>query len=516
MLRALIISALCAAVSIVVGATATEWGYPHLKPQEGPPVKLAQNRTTGEKPRLGPPGTDPGVRTGAPTAGGYLSGISTDELNFAQDARTIYVAPWSISGRIPGAPIAGLGPRYHARMCFDCHSYPAAGGSSPATNLQYTVMPTLNGANNNTVPDGNYFGDGLPFIRSNGPTRLPWQPSQNTILHLYTVQGMSDAGSCTLAQPNFNSLLVAHDLTATIPIPTFGIGLAEGTPNVNLINDANTASALGLGITYGRFNHNGDGTISRIGWKASSSSIEVFTALALTNELGATTMIFPRKSDETSACLSLYHIPDDHSNLASIATLLNPGTSICTVGHSCGRFASSQVLDAAFTRSLAPPLPAWRAESTVPSGWNGSSTTAYTTASTRVTQGSVHNGQTQFNAVGCQACHIVRHTTGIIGGLTAQNNRSYFPYTDYALHNMGDGLWNGVRLGAAGPYDYRTAALWGAGQRLFFLHDGRTQDLWAAIAAHGSSESEAAAVISAFMGLSTQNQQDLLNFLRGL
>ena len=34
---------------------------------------------------------------------------------------------------------------------------------------------------------------------------------------------------------------------------------------------------------------------------------------------------------------------------------------------------------------------------------------------------------------------------------------------------------------------FRTTPLWGIGQRLFFLHDGRTNDLLAAIAAHASA-----------------------------
>ena len=42
---------------------------------------------------------------------------------------------------------------------------------------------------------------------------------------------------------------------------------------------------------------------------------------------------------------------------------------------------------------------------------------------------------------------------------------------------MGSKLADGVTQGAAGPDEFRTAPLWGAGQRLFFLHDGRTNNL---------------------------------------
>jgi CxxC motif-containing protein (DUF1111 family) len=68
----------------------------------------------------------------------------------------------------------------------------------------------------------------------------------------------------------------------------------------------------------------------------------------------------------------------------------------------------------------------------------------------------------------------------------------------------------------------RTAPLWGVGQRVFFLHDGRTKDLVQAILNHASAgkeqygPSEANAVIANFSGLPASSQQDLLNFLRSL
>jgi CxxC motif-containing protein (DUF1111 family) len=58
--------------------------------------------------------------------------------------------------------------------------------------------------------------------------------------------------------------------------------------------------------------------------------------------------------------------------------------------------------------------------------------------------------------------------------------------------------------------------LWGLGQRLFFLHDGRTADLRVAIRAHRSEGSEANAVIRNFNRLPETDEQDLLNFLRSL
>jgi CxxC motif-containing protein (DUF1111 family) len=97
---------------------------------------------------------------------------------------------------------------------------------------------------------------------------------------------------------------------------------------------------------------------------------------------------------------------------------------------------------------------------------------------------------------------------------------------------MGPGLADHISQGLAGGDEFRTAPLWGVGQRIFFLHDGRTSDLLAAIEAHASADrncqstplftvgesckSEANAVIARFNGLSASAKQDILNFLRSL
>ena len=67
------------------------------------------------------------------------------------------------------------------------------------------------------------------------------------------------------------------------------------------------------------------------------------------------------------------------------------------------------------------------------------------------------------------------------------SNVTYHPFSDFAIHHMGSGLSDGINQGAAGPDQFRTAPLWGLGQRLFFLHDGRTSDLLQAIQAHAST-----------------------------
>jgi CxxC motif-containing protein (DUF1111 family) len=104
------------------------------------------------------------------------------------------------------------------------------------------------------------------------------------------------------------------------------------------------------------------------------------------------------------------------------------------------------------------------------------------------------------------------------------SNKPAHLFSDLAVHHMGSNLADGVTQGTAGPDEFRTAPLWGLGQRLFFLHDGRTSDLLHAIHAHstdcgllgGCVTSEAQHVIERFYALSPSQKQDILNFLRSL
>jgi CxxC motif-containing protein (DUF1111 family) len=129
---------------------------------------------------------------------------------------------------------------------------------------------------------------------------------------------------------------------------------------------------------------------------------------------------------------------------------------------------------------------------------------------------SITNGSRVFGSIGCTLCHtptLRTATSSVTPGLN-QVNANLF--SDLLVHHMGANLADGVSQGGAGPDEFRSAPLWGLGQRIFFLHDGRSRDLVDAIQQHASSGSEANGVIQNFKRLSPQQQQDLLNFLRSL
>ena len=100
--------------------------------------------------------------------------------------------------------------------------------------------------------------------------------------------------------------------------------------------------------------------------------------------------------------------------------------------------------------------------------------------------------------------------------LAALSQQSANLYSDLLVHNMGTNLADGIQQGNAGPDEFRTAPLWGVGQRIFFLHDGRTSDLLQAILGHAGPGLEANKVIANFKALTDSQTQDVLNFLRSL
>ncbi len=429
----------------------------------------------------GPPtlvATDPGPRGGAAAAGSPLPGLSAQELAFFTAAQA---GPFqeidSVSGNVSGESGVGLGPGYNANSCSGCHGQPAVGGSSPGLASPQRSVPnpqvalaTLDGATN-VLPS---------FITAQGPVREARFPVAlgGGVADLFSIRGRSDAPGCNLAQPNFAAQVSSGDIIFRVPTPTFGAGLMENTPDLtlqaNLAANASTKSALGI---TGHLNFSGnDGTVTKFGWKAQNKSLLIFAGEAYNVEQGVSNESFTNERNAVAGCV-FNGSPEDHTD--------NDGAGSGTTSD----VSSDTVNFAAFMRFLAPPTPA-----------------APTTSTT--------NGQAVFTSVGCASCHTPSLTTGP-SPFTPLNNVTYSPYSDIAVHHMGT-LADGVPQGGAAGDEFRSAPLWGVGQRLFFLHDGRTANIVQAIQAHFSNGSEASTSVSNLAAQSATNQQDLVNFLRSL
>jgi CxxC motif-containing protein (DUF1111 family) len=437
---------------------------------------------------------DPGVRGGGAAAGAALSSVLANNpatiLNFFNDAKARFAEVDSVAGALAGEEGVGLGPRYNSRGCALCHAQPAVGGTSPFTNPQIADA-TADGAHN-TIPS---------FITSSGPVREARFPfffdafgnpdtsrPNGGVEDLYTIVGRVDAGTCTsLPQPGFSTAQATGNIIFRIPTPTFGSGLIENIDDSTLLANQSAQSSNSFGIS-GAFNHNGnDGTISRFGWKAQNKSLEIFAGEAYNVEQGVSNELFPQErplpgEDMISGLPSSCRVnptPEDHTNFNTTST----GT------------LSDSVAFAMFMRLLAPPTP----NATTPGGST-----------------SINNGRSLFNAIGCNVCHTVSLTTQRSSLTPSLGTATATLYSDLEVHHMGS-LADNVSQGGAGGDQFRTAPLWGLGQRIFFLHDGRTANLITAISAHRSSGSEANGPAGNFLfNLTTSQQQDVLNFLRSL
>jgi CxxC motif-containing protein (DUF1111 family) len=370
------------------------------------------------------------------------------------------------------------------------------GGSSPPRNPLPAIARAEGAAN--AIPW---------FITALGPIREARFVQSNGgrdggVHDLFVIGGRSDAGSCGIEQPVFTP--AGNPLTGIggnpnivfrIPTPTMGAGLIEAIPDSAILANMNDAAAqnahFGIhghanAILGGNTNLSAnDGTITRFGWKAQNKSLLMFAGEAYNVEMGISNQLFPQERDGTANC-QYYATPNDASNMDAASGY--PATAVLS---DIEAFAN-------FMRMLAPPAPA-----------------PATPSST--------NGRAEFAAVGCAACHTPSFTTG--SAIATGSARSPSPalssqrvnlYSDLLVHHMGQGLADGISQGSAGPDEFRTAPLWGAGQRVFFLHDGRTSDLLAAIRAHASQGSEANVVVQRFNALGSSEQQDILDFLRSL
>ncbi len=131
----------------------------------------------------------------------------------------------------------------------------------------------------------------------------------------------------------------------------------------------------------------------------------------------------------------------------------------------------------------------------------------------------VQGGKQLFMTIGCGKCHVPELKTGNspIAGLS---NKTFFPYTDLLLHDMGPGLDDGYTEGSAKTNEWRTPPLWGLGLsensqggKYFLLHDGRAANIQEAILFHGGEGNQSK---TRFQQLTAEEQKQLIRFLESL
>jgi CxxC motif-containing protein (DUF1111 family) len=480
---------------------------------------------------LCPAQKDPGLRAGPPAAGGPLPRLNANELALFKEGRLRTTQLEAVCDTCNDATLgsetgedpnlatlttsSGLGARFNGDQCSVCHMQPAIGGSggflvpNPQDPVQkqrrpenpmFDLIPHRKGAKNR-VPS---------FLTQYGPIRevrfqrKPDGTPDGGVHQLFTIVGRSDMRSpgCTAADLpsiDFETEYRKGNLSFRIPLQTFGLGLIEAIQDRTILSNAASTSALRgpLGIG-GMPNRSGnDGTITRFGWKAQNKSLTIFAGEAYNVEMGVTNDVFPTRTDETPACAEGVNEPNDTTR-TDLTDAINQGFSNPL------HILADWLEFAIFMRELAPPEP-------VP----------FTVSARRGQQlfGTDLNNQ----GIGCFLCHTPTMVTGPRNEMEALENVPAHLYSDLLIHHMGAGLADNITQGLAQGDMFRTTPLWGIGQRIFFLHDGRTSDLLEAIQAHADDDnaqkyppSEANAVIQKFNALIPDDKQAILDFLRSL
>jgi CxxC motif-containing protein (DUF1111 family) len=422
--------------------------------------------------------SDPGPRTGVSSVGGRFATLSVKESQFFDSGANAFKEIASVAGDVSDTE-PGLGPRFNMNSCVGCHAHPAVGGSSPAANPQVDVAPW---SQVSPLID-------LGIISFHGPVREVRFTTDGGVHDLFTIAGLPGTPStCNIAQPDFAKAHSNGTLRFRIPTPVFGAGLIEAIPDAAIAANAFSGKPFGI---FGNVNRNGnDGTVTRFGWKAQNKSLLLFSGEAYNVEQGISNELFPDERGEAGvpdpvACHGIVTTPQD--------TVKYNYSGPQAVLDDIGNFAN-------FMRFLAPA--------------------ARVTAYGNVTSAQIADGEVAFNKAGCSVCHVMSMTTG---NHTTQALRyqTVNLFSDLLVHDVGTG--DGIAQGLASGAQFRTAPLWGVGQRLFFLHDGRTSDLVEAVNAH---DGEAKRVIHNFNGLSVgrdapsnlnaTERQNVLNFLRSL
>ncbi|WP_227428913.1 di-heme oxidoredictase family protein [Psychrobacter sp. I-STPA6b] len=401
--------------------------------------------------------------------------LDINQLSGVSQGRELFITNWTPAGE-GRALFDGLGPLFNAVSCTSCHS--DSGRVSPYLADGTTTDGVL-------FRIGNKQGDVHPIWGA----QLQPKVIDNTVgllaegkVHAHTKSASATAlkneglsyYQFELTPYDSNQHLGNYHLGARIAPQLLGMGLLDLVPEDVILANADPDDTDNNGIS-GRVHwvfEGGQKRIGRFGWKAINSSLRTQNATAMSQDMGLTTPV---------------HIDSSCTPDQPLCTLLPLG-------------GSPEVSDASLSAVV-------------------SFMTALSVPERRIhDQVRFDKGADLFEQVGCAQCHIPTLTTGESQQFYELSNQTIYAYTDLLLHDMGEGLDDGVKEINAESYEWRTPPLWGIGivakdKNARFLHDGRAKTLKEAILWHGG---EAEKTREQFQQLTEQEQQTLLQFLQGI
>ena len=399
----------------------------------------------------------------------------------------------------------GLGPLFNARSCQSCHVRDGRGhppeevGAAATSMVLRLARPAATPEEEQAVkdfhalnfPDSTYGAQlqdlAVPGLAAEGKVTLSYGEETVTLAGGETV---------TLRKPMYGISDLAYGpmdtnttISPRIAPPMIGLGLIEAIPDADILANADPDDKKGTGIrgrpAIVRDHRTGQLTLGRFGWKAQNATVRDQVADAFSIDIGISTPDRPNPYGDCTAkepqCLAM---PNGVQERLGTTEAPDPVLPLVTF----------------YSENLAVP------------------------ARRTTSQPTVLHGKDMFYRSGCAACHTPKFVTrddlkGSDGKDSPQAFQLIWPYSDFLLHDMGEGLSDGQQVGVASGRDWRTPPLWGIGLtqtvsgQQAYLHDGRARTLTEAILWHGG---EAEKARNAFAGLSKDDRQALINFLESL
>ncbi|WP_028995727.1 di-heme oxidoredictase family protein [Azonexus hydrophilus] len=398
-----------------------------------------------------------------------LPGLNAKELERFMLGRSLFRQSWVIAPA-SDTTVDGLGPLYNRLACISCHPKNGRGGapSGPHEKMQ-SMLVRLSVPGTPPRPHPVY-GDqlneeGIPGVPGEGRAEVHWQEKEVRLAdgHLVRLR-FPEIRFVELAYGEIGPVLVSPRVGPHVA----GLGLLDAV-------DARTLTAMARaakpdGVT-GKMNRIGR-QAGRFGLKANTADLRGQIAGAFHGDMSITSPLFP---DENCT----------------------PAQSACKQAPNGGKpeLSARQLDDITFyVAHLAPPP---RRNSEAPA---------------------VKRGELLFAGFGCAVCHQPTLQTGNSPHRLLRK-RSFSPYTDLLVHDMGPGLADHRPDHAATGSEWRTAPLWGIGalaainEKVGFLHDGRARTLEEAILWHGG---EAEAARRRYGQADAASRRDLIEFLNSL
>ena len=385
----------------------------------------------------------------------------------------------------------GLGPLYNARSCQTCHikdgrGRPPVGGEDAVSMFLRLARPARTPDEMKAIadhdilnfPDATYGGQlqnlAVPGLKTEGKLAISYEEQTVTL----------DGGeTVSLRKPtygidrlNYGPLERDTTLSARIAQPTLGLGLIEAIADEDILANVGETGKP----AWVRDHRSGALKLGRFGWKAQNASVRDQAANALSHDIGISSPDAPNAfgdcTEREPDCLAM---PTGVQKRLGDVEAPPPVLDLMTF----------------YTENLAVP------------------------ARRNVDDPTVLRGKQQFYAAGCASCHVPKFVTKRDANDPLHSFQLIWPYSDFLLHDMGDGLADGQQVGEASGRDWRTQPLWGIGLTQavngngFYLHDGRARSLTEAILWHGG---EAQKERDAFAALQKSDRQALLTFLESL